>query len=80
MTFSSACASIALLAVVAAPESSDADRPEAPEPMYAETKQLLDLVERAAAVVKAKGKRRAQSSRKRTVPGDRETPTSSSTT
>ncbi len=55
MTFSSACASIALLAVVAAPESSDADRPEAPEPTYAETKQLIDLVKRAAAVVKSQG-------------------------
>ena len=38
-----------------APESSDADRPEAPEPTYAETKQLIDLVERAAAVVKSQG-------------------------
>ena len=38
-----------------APESSDAGRPDAPEPTYAETKQLIDLVERAAAVVKSQG-------------------------
>ena len=55
MTFSSACASIALLAVVSAPESSAADRSEAPEPTYAETKLLIDFVERAAAVVKSQG-------------------------
>ncbi len=53
MTFASACASIALLAVVAAAENSNADRPDAPEPTYAETKQLIDLVERAAEVVKS---------------------------
>ncbi len=38
-----------------APESSNADRPEGPEPTYAETKQLIDLVERAAALVKSQG-------------------------
>ena len=38
-----------------APESSDVGRLDAPEPMYAETTQLIDLVERAAAVVKTQG-------------------------
>ncbi len=40
-----------------APESSDAGRPDAPEPTYAETKQLIDLVERAAALVKSQGQK-----------------------
>ncbi len=38
-----------------APGSSNADRREAPEPTYAETKHLIDLVERAAALVKSQG-------------------------
>ena len=38
-----------------APESSDAGRLDAPEPMYAETTQIIDLVERAAEVVKSQG-------------------------
>jgi cytochrome c len=43
----------------AAPERTDADRPEAPAPKYAETTQLIDLVERAAAVVKSQGQEEA---------------------
>ncbi len=36
-------------------ESSDAGRLDAPEPTYAETTQIIDLVERAAEVVKSQG-------------------------
>ena len=43
----------------AAPESADASRPEVLEPKYAETTKLIDLVERAGALVKSQGQEEA---------------------
>ena len=43
----------------AAPESADASRPEVLEPKYAETTKLIDLVERAVALVKSQGQEEA---------------------